>query len=203
LAKIPLDKSLDKMAKIEYLRGLLEKRLEEKDKAADPKGWFRLKFSISSFYTFTGDFKTAETILRELIPDDEDDRNASGSWQSLAVITYLQHHFEEAEKYGIKALNAIQKLLGDDSPQSLGTLRLLTRIAALQGKYDEAGNYLDDVGRGVSKLKDGNKYEKYEPEERKAYEKTIESVENIKKGVPGAGYEDWDGGLPKEDDWEN
>jgi len=209
LAKLPLDETLSKSAKLEYLRSQLEKRLADKDKAAepdggfkaaDPKGWFRLKWSISAFYSYAGDFKGAETVLRELVPDDDDDTSGSGAWQELSLNMYFQHRFQEAEKYGKKALNEIQKLLGDDSPQSLGTLRLLARIMALHGKFDEAGQYLDDVAKGVAKLKDGNKYEKYEPEEKTAYEKTVKSVDNIKKGVPGAGYEDWDGGLPKEDD---
>jgi tetratricopeptide (TPR) repeat protein len=189
------------MAKIDLLRSLLLKRLEEKGddkfKDADPKGWKRLKYSISSFYTYASDFTAAEAVLRELVASDE---TGSNYVQSLALILYFQRRFEEAETEAKKALDAIQKLLGDDSPQSLGTLRMLTLIVAQEGKFDEAEKYLEAVAKGIVKLKDGTRYAKYEPEEQKAYEKTAESVENIKKGLPGAGYEDWDGGMPKEED---
>jgi len=200
IAKIPFDPNLSKTDKLKYLQGLLKEKLAreeeeaggvDKFKESKPKEYVRMRSSIQCYFVFLHDFDSAEKITRELLEfTNKHPEFGIGMEGQLSIVLFLQRKFDEAIPHGIKNLKKIQDLLGEDSPQSLGALRSLALVTAHAGKFDSADGYLKAVETNVEKLKDGNKYEKYEPEERIALEKTAKLVEMIKNGDPDAGLDD-------------
>ena len=127
-----------------------------------------------------GDYLGAEVLFREFLEWSEPENLAD--YGALAHNLMNQGRLGEAEGYARISLNQICEHagLGTDSPQALGSLRMLMEIYAKGSRFDEAWKL---HGEGVE-LVDGmtrGRFGKYKGEEQEALDELKDTIAKLER----------------------
>ena len=187
-----LDPSLSEHDKLRTLDSILGVKVASEKVAlgttsvssAEAKPYWRLLNLQAIIKDTYGDHIEAEKIYREFLKLDDPKRKL-GIYGCLAHSVQKQGRLREAREYAVESLNYIRgyEELGNDSPQGLGTLRLLMEITAQQGRFAEAWKLYAEGVELVGGMTQG-RFGKYQGEEKDAMDEvklTIEALE--KKGT--------------------
>lgn len=180
------DATLPSTEKLRYLRGILKKKLAEKEKEAAPvtlhdsdyKSWNALKLAIGGLEDLLGNLEEAVKITRERYENGPDGTKDMAALSDLGGRTERLGDYPEAEKIALEALAWIQSIppLGPNSPQALGSMRVLVKSTWKQGKYDDAKEWIQKCRSSIDELAKG-RFAKYEAEERKQIDDDVEELE--------------------------
>ncbi|CAN8104249.1 unnamed protein product [Discula destructiva] len=175
LEKITFDATLSEADRLQFLLSELQSRLNTRKTAAapeslhvaDPVAWRRLLLGIETMQKFLGLTEDEAETIHTMLSTTEGD--ARVPWQTmLAGLEIRNGNFAEAEMLAREALPWMQTRasLGLDSPQALGTTRLLIEsLWKQEGKQQEARSLIEETSALIEGMT-GSKFVKYQDEER-------------------------------------
>ncbi|KAF2094945.1 hypothetical protein NA57DRAFT_80112 [Rhizodiscina lignyota] len=202
LAELPLDPLLSKEDKILLFRRLLDEKLKQSESTTPPDRMseddFRLNrkmhFALMSTYTETKEWAAAHEAGKAMSKAYEarHGRPDLGSLNTMAWTAERMGEYALADTLCLESLPHLKRhdVLGPDSPQVLGTMRLRMLILGKIGRIVEAKE-LNKQGYRVIESMKGGKFEKYYEEEIEAMNEIrsqLEKAEVTKETIP----EDWE-----------
>ena len=187
ISKMTFDPSLSKEEKLQYLRHNLSNTLDEKEKDAAPlplrevdyQSWHQLKFGLGALDHFLGDQVSEERIVRELYENGPNGTKRMDALHNLSGLLENQRRYAEAEAAALEVLPWMesQQMLGSDSPQILGCMRVLVKCTWKQGKDAEAREWIEKCEDCIRRMGEG-KFAKYQEAERKQFDEELKALEN-------------------------
>jgi hypothetical protein len=186
LENLPIDpnSTQDKKEKLELLLKLLHDKLAAEDAAAEPETFYDVNFDAWD-QLYLGVFTVkhalghadAEDTLRMMIDRRKYKSNYSHQ-HTLSVLLFDQGKYAEAEETEIPVKDWLDGRLGKDSPQALGSRRIIGRAIWKQGpeRRDEAKEIFAEVMDLVEGMT-GGKYAVYQDEMRETTEKMARDLE--------------------------
>jgi tetratricopeptide (TPR) repeat protein len=194
-----MDPAMEPEAKLQFLTQKLEQRFQEKKHLiASPAhqnietyNCALLVGLIGTIYCKTGNSAEGIKWIRQGITlSAPDGKTHPGQLQNLAVELEKVGEFAEAETYARQTLQLLRDMpkLGKDSPMTLGTLTLLTKIEAKQGKFEQVDKHFTELSELVDGMK-GGIYEKYEPEIRQNRDNFEKEIRDIKESFSKNAYQ--------------
>lgn len=166
-----------------FLLQLIEQKLATLEAAAphglrqsDWPSWVNIMAAIFELQQ-TLDMAEAEATLDTLVGNGKDGcRNYAFVYQ-LARVKLQRGQYGEAEALAKETLPWMEKheVLGKDSPQALGTHRIILQAVAKQGRADEARAIADATKALIGGMGAG-RYSKYAEEEEQELEKTVKEL---------------------------
>jgi tetratricopeptide (TPR) repeat protein len=187
-----VDPAIEPEAKLQFLTQKLEQRFQEKKdligpsthyQNIEPTTWGKLVVFLGTLYCRTGNSAKGIKMIRQATLSAPDGKAHLPWLQNLAVELEKVGELAEAEAYARQTLQLLRKdtaKLGKDSPMTLGTLTLLTKIEARQGKFEQADKHFTELSELVDGMK-GGVYEKYEPEIRQNRDDFEKQMRDIKE----------------------
>jgi hypothetical protein len=185
ISQLPLDDSLSKDGKLELLLKLLQDELASEDKAAAPQtlydvdfpAWDKLLLAIHTMQLRLKRLDSAESTLRELIDRRKDPTNLC-HLHSLSCLLEQRGDYMGAEQTERLVKVWLDGKLGNDSPQSLGSRRIIARNLWRQGgeKRGEARRGIEEV-RGLIEGSGGGRYAVYRDEQKRITEEIVKGME--------------------------
>jgi hypothetical protein len=182
---MPFHDSLSKAGKLELLLQLLQDKLLSEDTAAAPKAfydvnyvvWDKLLLAMHTMQVHLGRLEGAEQMLRELIDRRKDQTNLS-HLHSLSVMLEKNGDYVGAEETERPVRIWLDEKLGKDSPQVLGSLRIMARNIWRQGpsKLVEACECILEV-MALIDASCGGRFAVYQHEQRATTEKMIATLD--------------------------
>ncbi|KAL4861733.1 hypothetical protein BDV12DRAFT_179821 [Aspergillus spectabilis] len=141
--------------------------------------WKSIKSSLFHIHKGLGNVDEQEKVLLESINNPGPSTNSAGG-KDLAAIHNLAALYEEKGQYADAEANAREALsgieahprLGKDTPQALGSLRVLIKALSKQGKTAEAEQYVGQARASIDNLA-GTQWAKYQQEENDALDKVV------------------------------
>ena len=201
LAKLNLDPSLSKDEKLAHLRQNLERKLADAEAATPPSQMTedefkldrRMYHALASTYTEQKQWEAAHEVAKRMTAACEA-RNGRPDLGALSTLAWTAERIGEyalADQYCAQSLPYLKthELLGPDSPQVLGTMRLRMLVLGKVGRILEAKE-LNRQGYAVIESMKGGKFEKYHDEEVEAMDELkvqLEKAEASNGTIP----EDW------------
>jgi tetratricopeptide (TPR) repeat protein len=187
LDRLELNPTLSKTEKLSLLKQLLEERLADSEAAVKPMElkdvdmpkWINLNFSIAGFSCNLRDPESAVEICRKIL---EQSPKSTQVLQLLSIALMECQQWAEAEDAAHKVLDEMNEKLGNTSPQSFGTYRMLIKITGRQRKFEEADKYLSIIDHNIAQLS-GSKFEKYIEIEKTAREEIASELEDMKNNT--------------------
>lgn len=185
IARLPLDSTLNKDGKLELLLQLLQERLSSRDAAAAPRtlydvnyeAWDKLLLGICTMQGQLGQSAEAEKTIRTLVDRRKDKTNLS-HLHSLSGLLAEQGRYAEAEETEMPVKLWLDERLGKDSPQALGSRRIIAKVMWKQGpsRQGEARELLAEVMELIGGM-GGGQFAVYQAEQRETTEKMIADLE--------------------------
>lgn len=186
VSAMDLDETLPVAEKEHFLLGKLKKKLAEKEKEAAPipfhdsdyKAWNTLTLAIGGFEGLLGNLEEATKITKERYENGRNGTKDMGALSDLGGLMEQLGKYAAAERIALEVLAWVQgnPNLGPDSPQALGSIRVLVKSTWKQGKYDEATEWIRKCREIIDELAKG-RYTKYETEERKQIDDDVAELE--------------------------
>lgn len=183
LSQMSLDPSVSQDEKVYLLRKILAETLAAKERNAAPlplqqidhRAWRGLKGSISSMDNFVGDHSHDEELAREFY---ENGPNGTKDMSALIMLAHIQLRagkLSDAEATAKQVLPWIQdhEKLGPDSPQALGSMRLLVTCIWQQGRQAEAESWVEKCKESIERL-GRSQFAKYYEEEKEELESVVD-----------------------------
>ena len=205
IAEMTFDGSLPTDEKLRFLRSLLHQTLAEKEARASPtpfhdvdyKSWMSLKFALSTMERYLGNPDAEEALVRETYENGPNGTKNMSALHSLSGIMEDRGKYAEAECMANQVLPWMQRheLLGHDSPQALGSMKILTRSIWKQGRYEDVEKWIKRCRKTVEAMRKG-KFAKYYEEEKEMVDGDIAALEMWKAEREGLGRS-----STKEDDF--
>ncbi|KAJ3572717.1 hypothetical protein NPX13_g4954 [Xylaria arbuscula] len=145
--KLPIDSKskLSSHEKLELLHTLLRNRLSQAEASsapdtllsADYETWYKIHTAIFSAQKDLGDAGAAETTLRTLFENRRDKENIS-LLQSLHWMLLERGSYEEVVEQEPRVVEWLDGRLGKNSPQALGSRRMMAEALWRLGRTAEA-----------------------------------------------------------------
>ena len=186
LSRMSLDASLPLEEKMRLLRDILSSTLATKDndtypallRDVDYRSWDGLKSALSAMDCYIGDYDAGEKCLREIYENGPNGTKNMSALHQLSWVLEEAGKHAEAEAAAREVLPWVQGLpmLGNDSPQALGCMRVLVQSIWKQGRYAEAREWVEMCNAAIERLAIG-KFAKYEDEERKQLDEDVKALE--------------------------
>ncbi|KAI1264681.1 hypothetical protein F5Y18DRAFT_389781 [Xylariaceae sp. FL1019] len=187
LAELPIDpdSTLEVDPKLELLLTLLREQLARKEADSAPDSlydadyttWEKIHMGVFSSQRTLRDNDAAEVTVRVLIDGRKDKSNLS-LLQSLDFILMDRGKYEEVEETEPKIIEWLNGRLGNDSPQALGSRRMLAEARWYLGKEQQADELLDETKKLAESITDGQ-YAKYRDVEVEAVVKLAHKLHGI------------------------
>ncbi|KAF2771675.1 hypothetical protein EJ03DRAFT_252824, partial [Teratosphaeria nubilosa] len=135
-------------------------------RTADYASWTSLMMSLGCMEHELGNPSTYEAITRELVESGPNDTKNMPALQSLSWLFEDTGRYAEAEAAAREVLLWMEQhpLLGRDSPQALGCMRLLAKSRWKQKRYAEADDWHSQCQLAIARMREG-KFAKYCDEE--------------------------------------
>lgn len=189
LAALDLDSKADqpKPARLALVRGVFEQRLAKEPPLADQDdAQFRTHrqtvFALAHACMMQRDYAEAEAACHQLIAASSarDGKPDVGALQTLAWATEARGQYGDALNYCEQTLPLLKahEMLGPESPQVLGTMRLEMQALGKAGRVKEALE-MNAQGYEVIERMKGGRFGKYYGEE-------IEAMDELKKVLQDA-----------------
>ncbi|EON63811.1 hypothetical protein W97_03039 [Coniosporium apollinis CBS 100218] len=185
IARLPLDSTLSKDGKLELLLQLLQEKLFSRDAAAAPQtlydvdyaAWDKLLLGMCTMQGQLGQSAEAEKTIRSLV-DRRKDRTNLSHLHSLSGLLAEQGKHAEAEETEMPVKLWLDERLGKDSPQALGSRRIIAKAMWKQGpsRQGEARELLAEVMELIGGMS-GGQFAVYQAEQRETTEKMIADLE--------------------------
>lgn len=185
IARLPLDSTLSKSGKLELLLKLLREKLSSQDAAAAPQtpydvnyeAWDKLLLGIYTMQGQLGQSADAEKTIRMLVDRRKDKTNLS-HLHSLSGLLDEQGKYAEAEETEEPVKLWLDERLGKDSPQALGSRRIIVRAIWKQGpsRRAEAKELFSEVMDLIGGM-GGGQFAVYQAEQREITEKMVAELE--------------------------
>lgn len=169
--------------KLRFLLQLVERKLAtlEADaphglRQADWPLWVNITAAIFELQQ-TLDMAEADATLDTLVGHGKDGGKNYAFVYQLARVKLQRGQYSEAEALAKETLPWMEKheALGKDSPQALGTHRIILQAVAKQGRTDEARAIADTAKALIGGMGTG-RYPKHEEEESQELEKTVKEL---------------------------
>ena len=172
--------------KLRFLLQLVEQKLETAEAAAAsaPNGlrqtdwslWVNITAAIFELQ-HTLNMPEADTTLGKLVSNGKDGGKNYAFVYQLARVKLQRGQYNEAEELAKETLPWMQnhEILGKDSPQALGTHRIILQALAKQGRTDEARAMADATKALIDGMNNG-RYSKYQEEEKVELENTVKEL---------------------------
>ena len=184
--QLPIDPEshLPKDEKLKQLLVLLHEKLAREDAAAAPqtyydvdfKGWNTLQLGV---YTMQDQLELpeAEPTLRMMVDKRKDKSNLS-HLHTLASLLLKQGKYVEAEEAARPVCDWLDGLVGKNSPQALGSRRMIAQAVWRQGpsRHAEAARLFAEIKELIATM-DGGRFAVYKDEELEMVEKLINDLE--------------------------
>ncbi|KAI0151868.1 hypothetical protein GGR57DRAFT_470582 [Xylariaceae sp. FL1272] len=187
LAKLPIDpdSTLEVDRKLVLLLALLREQLAKKEADSAPDSlydadyatWEKIHMGIFSSQRSLKDNDAAEVTVRMLI-DRRKDRSNLSLLQSLDFILMDSGKYGEVEQTEQKIIEWLNGRLGKDSPQALGSRRILAEARWYLGEKKKADDLLDETKKLAESMADGQ-YAKYRDVEVEAVVKLAHKLHGI------------------------
>jgi len=181
-----LDGTLSAAEKEQLLLGKLKEKLAIKEEEVAPnrlhdsdyKAWNTLKLAIGGFEGLLGNVEESSKITQERYENGPNGTKDMGALSDLGGRMEQLGRYAEAENIALEVLAWVQgnPTLGPDSPQALGSIRVLVKSTWKQGKYDDAKEWIQKCRQTIDELAKG-RFAKYEAEERKQIDDDVEELE--------------------------
>ncbi|RDW69106.1 Tetratricopeptide repeat [Aspergillus mulundensis] len=184
LDNLKLDPSASNSTKLNALETALAAKLSNAETSSKPSTlhstdyntWKALKSSLFHVHKGLGNIDEQEKILLELVnnPGPGPLGRDLAALHNLSALYEETGQYKEAESNARKALTDIQahSRLGKDTPQALGSLRVLIKALWKQGKVVEAKEYVGQAQASISNLA-GTPFAKFQQEETDALGKIV------------------------------
>ncbi|KAL4899984.1 hypothetical protein BDW74DRAFT_162461 [Aspergillus multicolor] len=184
LDDLKLDPSACNNTKLNALQATLAEKLSKAEASSKPSAlhttdyntWKSLKSSQFHVHKGLGNVDEQEKVLLELVnnPGPGPFGRDLAALHNLSALYEEKGQYEEAESNARDALAAIQAhpRLGKDTPQALGSLRVLIKVLWKQGKAIEAKELVGLAQASINNLS-GTPFAKYQQEETDALEKVV------------------------------
>ena len=182
ISKMTFDEGLPDEGKLKLLRHILNQTLAEREAQsaptsfhdADYHAWLTLKFALSTMERYLGNTAAEESIMREAYENGPDGKKNMSALHSLSNIMENRGKFAEAERMAREVLPFMQghAMLGNDSPQALGSMKIITRSIWKQGRYEEGEKWIGRCREVVEAMGKG-KFAKYAEDEREMVERDV------------------------------
>ncbi|KAE8356757.1 hypothetical protein BDV28DRAFT_65237 [Aspergillus coremiiformis] len=179
--------TLSNPAKLELLEKTLSQKLLSLENTVKPSSlhekdyatWQSLNSALFHVHRGTGDVEKQEKILLELVNHPGPSGQDLPALQNLARLYEEKNEYAKAEKLARETLPLLQAhpVLGKDSPQSLGSLRILIKALWKQGKTGEAENLIQEANGSIEKLA-GTQFSAYQQEEKEVLSKIVGELKN-------------------------
>jgi hypothetical protein len=183
---LPFDDSPSKSDRLELLLRLLREKLSSEDAAAAPQtvydvnydAWEKLLLAIYTIQMQQDRHADTEQTIRTLVERRKDKSNLS-HFHSLSGLLCNQGRYTEAEETEISVKRWLDEYLGKDSPQALGSRRIIAQSVWKQGpsRRAEAKELFSEVIELINGM-DGGNYAVYQAQEMEVTEKLIMDLEN-------------------------
>lgn len=172
--------------KLRFLLQLLDQKLETAEVAAAsaPNGlrqtdwplWVNITAAIFELQQ-TLNMPEADVTLDKLVSNGKDGGKNYAFVYQLARVKLQRGQYGEAEELARETLPWMQshEALGKDSPQALGTHRIILQAIAKQGRTDEARVMADATKALIDGMGNG-RYSKYQEEEKEELENTVKEL---------------------------
>ena len=141
--KMTFDESLLDEEKLKSLRNVLEQTLAEREAKSSPSSfhnadynsWLTIKFALSTIERYLGNTAAEEAIMREAYENGPNSKKNLSALHSLSAIMEERGEYAEAERMAREVLPFMQghAMLGNDSPQALGSMKILKRVFGSRG----------------------------------------------------------------------
>ncbi|KAI3327415.1 hypothetical protein HD806DRAFT_392927 [Xylariaceae sp. AK1471] len=187
VAKLPIDpdSTLELQQKLELLLTLLKEQLAKKEANSAPDSlfdadyatWEKIHTAIFCMQRWLKDNVSAEATLRMLIDRRKDKSNLS-LLQTLDFMRMERGEYEEVAKTEPEIIEWLNGRLGKDSPQGLGSRRMLVEALWNLGRQEEAEVLLDETRKLAGAMADGQ-YAKYRDVE-------VEAVSKLARKLKGS-----------------
>lgn len=167
-----LDPSLSNPEKLDLLEKTLIQKLPLVDN--DYTSTQSLNSALFHIYRGTGDLEKQEKVLLQLVGNPSPNGPDLPALQNLAALYEDKGEHAKAEKLARETLPLLQghPVLGKDSPQSLGSLRILINALWKQGKTEEAEQVIQEARSSIDNL-EGGQFAAYQQEEKDALDKVV------------------------------
>ncbi|KAK6812729.1 hypothetical protein RU639_011403 [Aspergillus parasiticus] len=182
ITNINLDPTTPNATKLTLLEQALTQKLQSLENAAKPTplyekdhpAWQSLKSALFHINRGTGDVEKQESLLLEQVNHPGPKGKDLAALQNLAGLYEEKGEYEKAERLARETVPALREhpVLGRDSPQVLGSLRILIKALAGQGKIGEAEGVIGEAEESIENLA-GGQFEEHQQEERDALEKVV------------------------------
>jgi tetratricopeptide (TPR) repeat protein len=193
ISNMSFDPSLPREEKLQYLRDTLNNTLGQKEKDAAPlpvrevdyQSWNQLKFGLSALDFFLGDLDAEERTMRELYENGPNGTKNMTALHNLSGLLEKRGRYAEAETAALEVLPWMQsqKMLGGDSPQALGCMRVLVKSTWKQGRYEEAQSWIEKCEDCIRRMGEGD-FAKYQDAERRQFDEELEALKEWKLQQP-------------------
>lgn len=122
----------------------------------------------------------ADEAMRMMYERRKDKANLS-HLHTLAALALEKGRYAESEKAGTEVLVWLEEKLGKDSPQALGSRRIIAQALWKQGtsRRAEAEQVIDEFDDILAHIKSG-RFATYQHEERELFEKMLEDLKGNK-----------------------
>ncbi len=189
VSAMTFDPSLSREQKLQYLRETLNNTLIEKERDAAPSplrdvdyyAWERLKFSLSGIDHFLGNEEAEEATIRELYENGPNGTKSMTALHNLSGLLESRGRYAEAEAAALEVLPWMeaQSMLGIDSPQYLGCMRVLVKSTWKQKKDVEAQGWREKCEECLRRMGEG-RFAKYQDSERTQFDGEWEALQQRK-----------------------
>lgn len=145
----------------------------------DFDSWARLQMAIGTMHHYRGDYEAEEKIIRNLYesePVQPDGTKNMSALHGLSGLLEETGRYVEAEATARKVLPWLQghaHLGTADSPQALGSMRVLVKSIWMQARYAEAEEWIERCRLSIEKMGTGM-FAKYQEDERAQFEAEVE-----------------------------
>jgi len=173
---VDLNSTLDKRSKVALLENLIQERLASRDAAAAPNTlydvdyeyWRKIWLAKISMQVEVQDPELEQTI-RMMIERNKDPSNLSYH-HNLTGVLLRKGKFAEAEATEAPVPAFLDGRLGKESPQSLGSRRMIAHAVWKQGRRSEANKLLDEVVGIIDETEEDSQYGVYKESQRELTE---------------------------------
>ncbi|RAQ50231.1 hypothetical protein AFGD_011601 [Aspergillus flavus] len=174
--------TLSNPAKFELLEQALTRKLLSLEESANSSSlhdtdyptWQRLNFALFHVLRGAGDAARQKETLLKLVHNPGPSGQDVAALQNLATLYEETGEHAQAEKLAKETLPLLRQhpALGQDSPQSLGSLRILIKALWKQGKEKEAEQVIQEASASIDRLA-GGKFSDVQQEEKEALETVV------------------------------
>jgi hypothetical protein len=184
--KLPIDpeSTQDRNTKLELLLELLRQKLASEDALVAPEtfydvdypAWDTLWLAIFTMQDELGHPNAEQTI--RMMFDRRKNKDNLSHLHTLSVLLFDKGEYAEAEEVERPVLVWLDRRLGKDSPQALGSRRIIARSIWKQGleRRSEADRFFLEVKEIIDGMS-GGKYAVYQDEQRETTVKMIDDLE--------------------------